>query len=236
MVTRKRGRAQTESLRQAILDTARSLFVTEGYRAVSVRRIAEGAGCSPMALYRHFRSKDEIAFQLIEEGFAQLNQRLETIHATDPLQRLQEGGKVYLEFALTHPNHYRLMFQLEDPALAQAFAEQGQAQQEAYAWLAGGVEEAQTRRLFDPDRPTAELVYTTWAAVHGMASLALTGRLVRLESAAQPAFFENMMATVLRGMTDFEYATLPAYTNSREASDLASPIVRSAGEPGDNRS
>ena len=57
------------AVRDAILHAARELFVTEGYRPVSMRRIAERIEYSPAAIYGYFTSKDEIFFALAEEGF-----------------------------------------------------------------------------------------------------------------------------------------------------------------------
>ena len=44
-------------------------FVAEGYRNVSMRKIAERIEYSPAAIYSYFPSKDDIFFALAEEGF-----------------------------------------------------------------------------------------------------------------------------------------------------------------------
>lgn len=51
------------SAREAILDTARTLFGERGYRAVTVRDIAAGAGCSPALVIKHFGSKEQLFAQ-----------------------------------------------------------------------------------------------------------------------------------------------------------------------------
>ena len=60
--------------RHAILTAARELFVTEGYRNVSMRKIADRIEYSPAAIYGYFPSKDDIFFALAEEGFRELAQ------------------------------------------------------------------------------------------------------------------------------------------------------------------
>ena len=69
MGIKERQDRERAAVRQAILDAARDLFVTEGYRTVSMRKIAERIEYSPAAIYGYFASKDEIFFALVEEGF-----------------------------------------------------------------------------------------------------------------------------------------------------------------------
>ena len=46
-----RSREQTDDIRLRVISAARTLFVQEGYAGVSMRKIAQCAGCSPAALY-----------------------------------------------------------------------------------------------------------------------------------------------------------------------------------------
>src|SRR6187431_2569921 len=61
--------------RRAILDAALSLFVSDGYAQVSIRKIAAKVEYSPGAIYSYFTSKDEIFFALAEEGFREIGER-----------------------------------------------------------------------------------------------------------------------------------------------------------------
>ncbi len=51
--------------RQRILDTAYELFSTRGLRGVGVEEVIERAGVAKATLYRHFRSKDELALAFL---------------------------------------------------------------------------------------------------------------------------------------------------------------------------
>src|SRR5437764_8341723 len=69
MGIKERQERDRESVRRAILDAARDLFVAEGFQNVSIRKIAERIEYSPAAIYGYFPSKDDIFFALAEEGF-----------------------------------------------------------------------------------------------------------------------------------------------------------------------
>src|SRR4026209_700411 len=69
MGIKERQERDREAVRRAILDAARELFVAEGFQNVSIRKIAERIEYSPAAIYGYFPSKDDIFFELAEEGF-----------------------------------------------------------------------------------------------------------------------------------------------------------------------
>jgi AcrR family transcriptional regulator len=101
-----------ESVRRVILDAARELFVCEGYGNVSLRKIARRIGYTPMAIYVHFRDKSEILDCICEETFACLqanSERLDAL-ALPPLERLEAGLRLFIDFGLQHPHHYQLTF------------------------------------------------------------------------------------------------------------------------------
>src|SRR5712671_3154977 len=68
MGIRERQTREKETVRSAILTAARSLFLSQGYANVSMRKIAEQIEYSPGAIYSYFASKEDIFFALAEEG------------------------------------------------------------------------------------------------------------------------------------------------------------------------
>ena len=72
MGIKERQERERQATRDAILQAARELFVSEGYRNVSLRKIAERIEYSPAAIYSYFPSKDDLFFALAEEGFRKL--------------------------------------------------------------------------------------------------------------------------------------------------------------------
>lgn len=113
MGIKERQERDREAVRRSILDAARELFVTEGFRHVSIRKIAERIEYSPAAIYSYFPSKDDIFFALAEEGFRLLGNpgdALEKLKDEPPLERLRHIFWRMYEFSLEHPQYFALMF------------------------------------------------------------------------------------------------------------------------------
>src|SRR6059036_147460 len=113
MGIKERQERDRHSVRRAILDAARELFVSEGYANVSIRKIAERIEYSPAAIYGYFPSKDDIFFALAEEGFRLLCDRgAQPPDAAQiaPLDRVRAVFWRLYEFSREHPQYFALMF------------------------------------------------------------------------------------------------------------------------------
>jgi AcrR family transcriptional regulator len=168
----RREREKAE-LRTKILDAARELFVTEGYDAVTMRRVAEKIEYSPTAIYLHFADKDALVRELCYHDFEQFaGLFLEAAAITDPIARLRRSGEIYFAFALAHPQQYRFMFMTPRPPVEPAPGEAADPSQNAYAFLLAIVEQAIAERRLRPEHADAELVaQTIWGATHGVVAL-----------------------------------------------------------------
>jgi len=69
---RKRQEAKSEASVTAVLDAGLELFSTQGYRATTLRQIAERAGTSVGNIYHHFPNKDAIYQRLIARYWERL--------------------------------------------------------------------------------------------------------------------------------------------------------------------
>ncbi len=128
MGIKERQERDREAVRRAILDAARELFVTEGYRNVSIRKIAEKIEYSPAALYGYFPSKDDIFYALAEEGFRLLHAgddpaRVDPALANlPPVERIKAIFLRLYEFSRQHPQYFELMFiDRSVPRISQAY-------------------------------------------------------------------------------------------------------------------
>lgn len=172
LARRERQKAET---RQAILDAARELFVTEGIEATTMRAIAAKIGYTPTAIYHHFTDKDALIVELCMADFRALGLSLFKIgRIEDPVERLRRMGMAYTDFAMDNPSQYRFMFMTQ---LQHSMVDsQGNAikppDEDAYGFLLATVTEAIERNLLRPElADAAEVAQMFWGGIHGVISL-----------------------------------------------------------------
>jgi AcrR family transcriptional regulator len=174
-VRERRERVKSET-RDKILDAARELFISHGYEGVTMRKVAEKIEYSPTAIYVHFADKEDLFHQLCNEDFERLAEVFQSsTMPLDPLERLREIGRLYVEFGVRYPNHYKLMFMTPHPPAElddQDREIKGNPESDAYAFLKVTVQEAIAAGKIRQEKADAELIcQTVWAAVHGVISL-----------------------------------------------------------------
>ncbi len=179
---RERERAER---RQAILTAARELAESEGWEAVTTRRLSDRIEYSQPVLYSHFANRDAIIEAVALEGFSELSVVLHhgKSKARTPEAALRGTARAYVEFAKANPALYDAMFTL---ATDLPFG-----RPETPVQLHSAFDEI--RKAVEPlagSRDPETLTEVVWSSLHGFASLALAGRL-------RPDFHEKRMAILV---------------------------------------
>ncbi len=162
--------------RAEILSAAERIFVADGYEAATIRKIADEVGVSSTALYMHFRDKDQILLEICTGAMEELLASNREISAMpiDAVARVRMMLEAYVNFAIQHPNAYRLVF-CSSPVMDE-IRRQHEAMQigaECLDRFASVIREiaAQGRlRVGDP-RSVHQVL---WSACHGMITLMVT--------------------------------------------------------------
>lgn len=168
---RERERSERERL---IVTAARELAESEGWDAVTTRRLAAEIEYSQPVLYSHFSGKDAIMAAVAVEGFAELAVQLREARtaAGDPRQALAGVAAAYADFAQRRPALYDAMF---THAVDLPFASP-----DAPAPLHEGFGELrETVRAFAGEDGLEALTETFWSGLHGLVTLMRNGRLRR---------------------------------------------------------
>lgn len=184
MGTKERRERAKDATRQKILDAARELFASEGYEAVSMRRIADAIEYSPTAIYVYFKDKADLMKELCHADYeAFTRQAQQFADVANPIQRIRLLARSYIRFAVEHPNHFRLMFMTKPtPEMVQMDEEEmrqrgrGDPTRDGYAFLMQCIQQAIAQGWIREDlQHDPELVaQMLWAGGHGVASLQVT--------------------------------------------------------------
>ena len=170
---------ERQRLRTLIIDAARELFVARGVDAVTMREIAKRIGYSATSIYLHFADKEALLRAICDTDFLALAISLKNVMLiANPVDRLHALGRSYAAFALTHPNHYRLMFMTERTPCddtEQSSLQRNSAEQDAYYQLKTVVNDVHVAGYFRADLKDADLIaQTIWACMHGLCSLQIS--------------------------------------------------------------
>lgn len=164
-------------LRSALLAAAEAELSDKGVEGFTLRGCAKRAGVSHAAPAHHFKDANALLTALATEGFqrfvASMRSRQAAADAT-PRAQLEAAGLGYIDFAKANPALFRLMFssirpQRDDAALSKAASASFDLLVDA-VYAVNGV---------NPRKNSAAMrdVAASWAIVHGLAELTLSGRM-----------------------------------------------------------
>jgi len=179
-------------LKDAIIQSARKILNEQGADALSLRAIASDVGVSHMAPYSHFKNKKELFQAIAASGFNQLADNM--LQNSESVTKVQDliltYGATYIEFAIEHPQLYRLMLGQVETGGRRHKKKTGQTEIDvSLSTPAVSSElEASSNRPFvllqsafskikdnDTEMKIKAQALGAWAMVHGMAALIIEG-------------------------------------------------------------
>ncbi len=186
-IAERKGRERAER-EHRIIAAARLIAESEGWNAVTIRRLAEEIEYSQPVLYSHFENREAIVTAVAVEGFRELAITLQQAAqgSTDRRNALQDVATAYLAFAREHSALYEAMFTMPT-GLRFAEASTRSELKDGFAALAAVV---------TPSSSDVEVATETfWATLHGLAELERSGRIRRSAR-------DDRVALVVRGLLD----------------------------------
>lgn len=165
-----------DSRREQLTRTARAVAESEGWAAVTMRRLAGELGVTQPVLYSAFTCRQTLVDAVALDGFSELATALEAVEAS-PLARMQ----AYLDFAAVHPRVYEAMFSLPSE-LVFAVEDNPEPLRRAFTGLRDAFPDAEDTR--------AEVA---WSALHGLVTLQAAGRLAPKQAQARLDLTHRML-------------------------------------------
>ncbi len=189
------------NLKEELLQTALEMIDTEGLDSITLRDLTQRLGTSRTAVYRHFESKEALILGVIEKGYEQLNLIFTPIFQDKTRSvdaRFEAMGRAYLDFALEHPNLYRLLFGERYRKEREEICDyKDETQATGLYALIGLLLEAQEEGIIAKVNPIVQAAMV-WASIHGLASLLIDGHLMMSDN--MEAIYEYSIEVLLKGL------------------------------------
>lgn len=103
-----RTRLSTEQRRAQLLSIGAGLFARRPYDEVSIDEVAEIAHISSGLLYHYFPTKRAFFVAIVDDESAKLLEASTPDSALPPIDQLNAGLEVYIDYAARHPDSFRV--------------------------------------------------------------------------------------------------------------------------------
>jgi AcrR family transcriptional regulator len=182
--------AESEATRRTILESAAHLLASGGAERLSIRELCARAGVTPPTIYHHFGDKAALIDRVVDDCFAEFDRAFaRRAVPADPVEALRWSFGRYVEFGTRYPEHYRVMFEgsrIRPTTGARA----------SYDALRRRI--AAIHAVGRLQVPIEEGTAASWAAVHGVTSLAIRG-VLKPQSPAIALVREALITQLTRG-------------------------------------
>jgi AcrR family transcriptional regulator len=173
--------------------------VARGNTQFSLRDLARKAGVSHQAPYHHFGSRGRLLGAIALEGFERFRASLQEarLQGGEGPALLKRMSRAYLDFALTHPEHYHLMFLSPDVEFPDASELGEPVGALSFQELVIAVEQLRAEGRLGAGS-VLQHATSIWAWVHGFATLLIRDRLtvVGMQRPLSDEAFDGLYSTL----------------------------------------
>ncbi len=113
VITLDRETYHHKDLKQQLIKNGLILLNKEGFQGFSIRKVATMCGVSNNAPYKHFKDKEELISEILNEVWTKFHMALQEstkIHTDDPKLQIIGMGKAYVRFMVENPEYLKLTF------------------------------------------------------------------------------------------------------------------------------
>ena len=103
---------EIEQVKYRILKQAARLIVDIGYDGFTMRKLGVKLGVTATTIYNYYKNKDDLFINLLIKGFHSLYEQLDAARQQHPHppEQLRAMIAAFMEFGLTNPHFYNLMY------------------------------------------------------------------------------------------------------------------------------
>ena len=181
------------STKDTILACARDQYLSDGYKGLSMRKIAQKAGISATAIYRHFANKEELFHHVVKKGFGTYTQYLmPALKESTAEKRFMKTLENALAFVLDQPKYFELIFVKSETKDELAnFNDLRSDSKISFNFYTARIEECMEEGFLKKDNPS-ELSVLLLAAYIGFFSLYTSGLLPRSKKEIEQLYWRTI--------------------------------------------
>lgn len=185
-----------DETRTKILDAALNIVQTEGWRALSMRKIADQIEYTAPIIYEYFSNKDGILLELTRRGYLMLAKDIR--EARDKHESAEDKMEAmwiaYWNFAFAHKEFYQLMYGVD---MVCCNVKNSMPEAETVGGMLADVIESLFEKKPVSDDDICMKYYTYWSIIHGLISI----NLVRPYGRTTDELNHQILKDAIKGIT-----------------------------------
>jgi len=166
--------------RDDLIESALAVLRRDGPAALTMRNVADEAGVTATALYRHYADKEALLADIVRAAYRVFRQSLLVeVPSGNAEVWLRLAHDRFLTFALEHPNYYRLLFlERQGIGIDHYPADFQQGKSAGVRHLREVVADCMRAGVLagEPSKNATDVALTVYAHMHGLIALYLGGR------------------------------------------------------------
>ncbi len=180
-------------LKEALIDAVQQLIIEKGAENFSLADACRLAGVSTAAPYRHFQDREEILGAVIhraKDTLADLSFKAVDKTGEGSLETIIAIGHVYIDFAVTKPEMFRIMFSSKNLMTPEQQVSNGGM--ECFNLVIRQIQLYCENNRIDED--FTQLAMRLWTFVHGAAALLVEGSYQKICDKVDLEYVHQMVA------------------------------------------
>jgi len=190
------------NLKEELINISFDVIKNEGIENLTLKKLSEKTGTSRSAIYRHFKSKEDLVETILLSGFDQFDSIIAPIFCDkkmDLLDRFYKSGRLYIEFAKDNPNLYKLIYGKRYSHIRESLRSINNDECLAFNALKNALIEGQESGVFKKFETQSQAI-VIWASLHGISSILING-FMDVEIIYEEIYktmFENLKMSLLK--------------------------------------
>jgi AcrR family transcriptional regulator len=199
--------------RRGLIEQALTQLEQRGLNRFSLRAVGEAAGLSPMAVYRHFKNKEDLLRAVGEEAFDSFYKFVAAIPEGSIDVWLRKLTRVYVDFALDSPGRFDACFVVRTQVERRYPQDFRAGKSPVISMTMHRLQAAQAAGFIECEDAT-ELALLIWSQTHGLVMLYRAGRF-SIGRAAFVALCERASQRFIDGAAAHPSAASKPHTKKR---------------------